>query len=253
MNLVSLESIIDVGFVLLVLTVCFQSVVSNSRTSKKNYERWKAQLEELASILRTLIDEAAVASNSFDRSLLRRKVELQDLLVRIESARDEVHGSAQQVIELEEAKEFASEDFPNDTWRVSSSVHRPKRHALRSRIEITPNDTPYYDSQLTAEAPENEKRAIAKRNIEVDDPIVIRIAKRLLARGQEIHVVARKLELPIAEVRHLDAALRRELGDFSEADDLQFGEGDEREHWTSNEPTAEHVDLELDLEEELDR
>jgi hypothetical protein len=36
------------------------------------------------------------------------------------------------------------------------------------------------------------------------DPIAYRIARRLLSQGIEIHVVARKLDLPVSEIRMLD-------------------------------------------------
>ncbi|OVE80211.1 hypothetical protein BVY02_01035, partial [bacterium J17] len=42
------------------------------------------------------------------------------------------------------------------------------------------------------------------------DPVAFKIAKRLLNSGKEIHVVARKLDLPVSEVRLLDSLLRQE-------------------------------------------
>nr|MBP9838682.1 hypothetical protein [Pseudomonadota bacterium] len=40
------------------------------------------------------------------------------------------------------------------------------------------------------------------------DPVTLKVAKRLLSQGQEIHRVARKLELPISQVRELDRMMR---------------------------------------------
>jgi hypothetical protein len=42
------------------------------------------------------------------------------------------------------------------------------------------------------------------------DPTTYSVARRLLARGAELHVVARKLEIPLAEVRLLDKLMRSE-------------------------------------------
>ena len=43
------------------------------------------------------------------------------------------------------------------------------------------------------------------------DPTTYRIARRLLLEGKEIHVVARKLDLPVSEIRELDRLLREQL------------------------------------------
>ncbi len=42
------------------------------------------------------------------------------------------------------------------------------------------------------------------------DPATFHIARRLLKEGKEIHVVARKLELPVSEIRSLERMLRQE-------------------------------------------
>jgi hypothetical protein len=41
------------------------------------------------------------------------------------------------------------------------------------------------------------------------DPVTYKIARRMLLSGQELHIVARKLELPLAELRILDKMLRQ--------------------------------------------
>ncbi len=44
------------------------------------------------------------------------------------------------------------------------------------------------------------------------DPIAYKVARRMLEAGKEIHIVARKLDLPIAAVREIDLLLRRAKG-----------------------------------------
>src|SRR5690606_27034515 len=43
------------------------------------------------------------------------------------------------------------------------------------------------------------------------DPAAITVARRLLRMGKKIHVVARKVDLPVSDVREFDRAIRAEL------------------------------------------
>ena len=51
----------------------------------------------------------------------------------------------------------------------------------------------------------NDSARAERELLRTIDPVALRVAERLLQGGQEIHVVARKLELSIAQVRAIDA------------------------------------------------
>lgn len=75
-------------------------------------------------------------------------------------------------------------------------------------------------SQLeAAEALQDEVERETYEQLSIVDPTAYRIARRLLAAGKEIHVVARKLDLPVSEVRLLDRLMRHERKDFIPVDE----------------------------------
>jgi hypothetical protein len=257
------QSLVDIGFVLFVIAACYQSLFSSggSRTSAQAVH----QTRQLESSLREMIDEASAAGSNLNRSLLKRKDELQSLIQKIDEAKLE----AQTVIEAPRPqplsiprrasapaapapKQIVEEDLPNDSWRdgLSATVTLEEladrssdtiqiSKAASKPVEQKPVETASDESRTiesltqqlnTMLRAEQAKKLGLGNEIEVMkdsakqplnkgfvgssvDPSVYRIARRLLASGKEIHVVARKLELPVAEVRLIDRMLREELGE----------------------------------------
>ena len=55
------------------------------------------------------------------------------------------------------------------------------------------------------------------------DPTTYSVARRLLARGTELHIVARKLDIPLAEVRLLDKLMRSEGNGRATEEEISTG------------------------------
>jgi len=66
--------------------------------------------------------------------------------------------------------------------------------------------------KIQANEKDEEERVAQEtfKRLSIMDPTAYRIARRLLADGTEIHVVARKLDLPVSEMRLLDRLMREE-------------------------------------------
>ena len=96
---------------------------------------------------------------------------------------------------------------------VRAFVPKEDRESLAESIELVRAGTPESDTY--------NKTSIV-------DPVTYRIARRLLRGGKEIHVVARKIELPVSEVRLLDKLMRQEqdIDEFEE----EKGNGVEVKH-----------------------
>lgn len=109
--------------------------------------------------------------------------------------------------ELEALLEQAS-----DTIELTSAPTAELPPAFSRR----PADEPESDERL----PLSEQIEVVRADADIDDadreplildPVAYKVARRLLSNGQEIHVVARKLEIPLSEIRLLDRIMRREL------------------------------------------
>jgi lambda repressor-like predicted transcriptional regulator len=222
------SSLIDIAFVVVIAASCFFAITRSGSGGDERSAKIQADLQNLEETLRELITEAGIASNSLDRSLSRRKEELQILVERIEVLKDEVQNppKPQRAKKKGREKRFAAEaalgqsqpldeDVPNETWlraspSTSISSYGPAQYAnvksLANQIEVL--DVP-------SESVSDEQIADAREAARSIDPIALQIAKRLLKNGKEIHLVARKLELPIAQVRVIDTLLRRESGEFT--------------------------------------
>ena len=215
----------DTGFVLFVVFTCGYSLFGNSSGPSAKSKRWIEELRQLQETLRELIGEATAASSSLDRTLQKRKLELEKLLQRLESAT--------------ESREI-TDDYPNETWvnRSRASEAPPQQvRAPAPQRATTPQRGGVQSSQLTqAQLTQalNNRRAQAQamidpqesdlaRRIEVfldgkkplratsedgPDPVAYKVARRLLQEGKEIHIVAKKVGLPVEEVRVLDSMLR---------------------------------------------
>lgn len=227
------SSFVDIAFVVVIAGSCFFAI-TRSGSGEERSARVQADLQNLEETLRELITEAGIASNSLDRSLTRRKEELQLLIERIEVLKEEVQNQPKPTRAKRKSREkrFAAEatpsqsqrqspeqsldeDVPNETWLRSGpsksiSGYGAAQYAnvgsLANQIEVL--DVP-------AEPVTDEQFADAREAARSIDPVSLQIAKRLLKNGKEIHLVARKLELPIAQVRIIDTLMRRESGEFT--------------------------------------
>ncbi len=268
-SIANIQTVVDIGFVVLVIFICIKTLLSESGEGDSTYKKWKQDLKELSDSLRLLIDEASIASNQFDRNLLRRRDELEILLHRLQQTEGMITKNAfeepQRVMQKGEPKEKATkQDLPNSSWyepfsktktfdspkdfngkkkgnfelehlveeqrdSLDLSTTREQRsrssqreeslelqqysgesfqddisqgQALREQVRLVK------ESQGAGERRGEFRRPLLGHN---QDPVAYKIARRLLLQGQEIHVVARKLELPLSEVRILDKLVREEL------------------------------------------
>jgi hypothetical protein len=219
---IGLEAIIDIGFVILVVGLCGHNVFIATRSAEKRSKQFYQELRDLEKSLRSLIDQAATQSHQFEQSLGRKKHELEFLLRNLESIESSAKASG------------VINEFPNETW---NRPNRPSRgmneytlgdednytieleqvaNLQQDKINISRARTPKESKQVIADPRKarktlNEKIQVSKNGIPIrrgPDPVPYRIARRLLASGQEIHVVARKLELPLSEVRLIDKLIR---------------------------------------------
>jgi len=209
------EQLIDTGFVLFVVFTCGYSILSNRDRGQEKSRKWIEELSALQEALRELIGEASAASSNLDRTLVKRKQELETLIKKIDAAK-----ASSEVPEL-----------PNDTWERRAQPERAPQESRQSQPRQEPRPRP---TTPAPSAPQLPRRPIADprdselaRRIEVIleskpapkpasedslDPVAYKIAKRLLLSGKEIHLVARKVGLPVEEVRVLDTMLREAEG-----------------------------------------
>ena len=212
----NIQAVIDIMFAIVVVAACFITMSQSSRggSDRKN-AKWRDELIELQSVLKELIENAGIASNNLDRRLLKRKEELEVLLQKIE----------------DQQKLHKSEELPNPSWsQKKESVNRTMTD-FTSETEPTTVSEQQDRQQSPLDQHEELERLISfaksiNQDIEkVDepmtglnvqnfanqiDPSTYKIAKRLIAEGHEINVIARKLEMPLAQVRLLDRIIRNE-------------------------------------------
>ena len=210
----------------------------DEREVQRRADQWQGELQQVEGVLRRLVADATSASQSLDRQLSRRHEELAALARRIDQ-----HNTEQNVRLNPELLAIANEnavsaaapqslldDLPNPTWLKSSkpavSQKAKNKHTeqfdtenqaraieplpgLSSEIEV--------EKQLESPPPSSHEAIIAAlpsalgvSMLSNTDIAAYRVAARLLANGKEIHVVARKLGLPIHEIRGLDLLLRGE-------------------------------------------
>ena len=284
---INFSQVVDLGFVALVSFVCIKNIFGNSAdAASRRAEAVRGDLRELESALRGLIGEASAASGNLDKSLNRRKAELELLLNRIENkteTSDEVFapippGPASSIPASRAAgsrgyknSSVAAEDqgedqLPNDTWVLGHSEESSSgavAESLRSLIESSEDSVTLSSEfeQFALKKHQQQKKAAsaasavtavtkkaeASKPVEIKsakpkaslgsslaqrlaqakteqqaeyipsfiEPGAFRVAKRLLMSGQEIHVVARKLDLPLGDVRVIERLAR---GDWEETE-----------------------------------
>lgn len=239
-NSIDFATLVDLGFVFLVAASALTALMRDTTSAEKRALRLSHELAGLETALRELIGEAAAASSSLDRNLLRRKQELEQLIVRCESILAEKHSSEQV------AETHTDPDFPNRSW----IEERPKGVAVKRKSQTGTES--YWLEELATETQDtadlnrrhdyNETRVAQRefvsaatanrrftqqplaREVEVvhhqedraerrfleefGDSVPHKIARRLLLSGKEIDVVAKKLNMPLAEIRAIDTIIR---------------------------------------------
>lgn len=217
----NLSTLIDIAFVGFVSFACWKSMRLASAGAAGMSEAGRAELQELEKVLRSLIDEAGEASVGLERRLSRRKEEIEMLLKRAEQL---VQDAPQQQPSSRQAPRNAApkqrpvpaaettlleldDELPNTSWQTSRQprgAQDPIETAAarqRDTVQLTKNT----EEELSQAA----QRTFAQ--LSITDPIAYKIARRLLSQGVEIHVVARKLDVPLSEIRVLDRLMREEL------------------------------------------
>lgn len=278
---ISINQLVDIGFVGLVLFACSKSLFTRGDRMTSRTKQWRDELRALEATLRELIGEATAAGNNLNRSLLKRREELNTLVSKMEGIkadaesfledRETVHVEAP--VKARPARAAApkptatpvkhphafEEELPNASWNLpeaKAATRAPISHRAtyqQSHFEEAADDNSAESIELdqlielqedhvslssrpaqraipapkaSAKKPNisDLARKLAQLNQERDaeavtpapagiDPTAYRVARRLLASGREIHVVARKLELPIAEVRMIERMMRLERGE----------------------------------------
>lgn len=249
------RSIIDIGFVGFVTFTCFTALGRDGSSGEHRKERWRAELKELEESLKGLIREAGQASASLDRSLLQRKRELESLLRKLEEK--ERNGSSKisssilddeelpnstwvrgvsdeaalpktsapipQVAQRGGAKKSETAELEalitsaHDTVSVSPQLKASPEPAPKNTVSNSALSSLAQQIELINEEEELENATYELTSIM--DRGTYRIARRLLNEGKELDIVARKLELPVSEVRLLERLMRQEKLN-QEAEDL---------------------------------
>lgn len=241
---INVGTLTDIGFVVFVSIACWQSLFAPARSEERRRGKWKAELTQVESMLKTLITEAGSAGVHLQTSLLERQRELETLLERIEGAQGEPTQFTIGTKAAAPRKGAAvySTEVPNESWlkpfqvpvAAPAPVQAPKAAPVKaptletlaaqrtdqvslsaaSMAAMRPAPTPQAARPDLNSQIEMTRAATAQefpsQNSPVRDPMAYQVAKRLLAEGKEIHVVSRKLELPLAEVRMLDKLMRQE-------------------------------------------
>lgn len=225
------SNLIDIGFTVLTTVICIKFLTQQTFDSGKTIGYWRKELKGVEQTIRNLISEAMTVNNNLDKTLVKRKSDLEKLLHNLEK----IENKLDQV-----------EEFPNDSWRrkeedlrlenieqvnqtspnslaedardsISLSTKDSFSGSAKSKRTIFTKTAKSLCEQIEIKKPENIKQTSqTPRNTTVIDPVTLKVAKRMLAQGKEIHVVAKKLELSVSQIRVIDRLLR-EQGMESEA------------------------------------
>ena len=246
----SYAQVVDIGFIIAVMAVCFQVLFGASDSLHRKTKRWKDELRYLEDTLRTLIAEAGATGNNLNRNLVKRKEELTALLQQIEEAKlNELADRETRAARPAPRRQPPVEDLPNESWapkaaprKSEASLPDEQGDYLELQALATPDEVTISTqvrrapvAQASAAQAKPSKPTSTKivselaKQIEISrkreneshprgfsgasaDQTVYRIAERLLRSGKEIHVVARKLEIPLSEVRLIESQIRSEDG-----------------------------------------
>ncbi len=220
------QQLADIGFLLLVTGVSLRSLLVDRDALQKQRAVWKSELIGLEGSLRELIGEAAEASTLFDSNIQRRQKELELVLSKIEAKVAKVTNSSSHFKVIPSTQD---EEIVDPPWVTDDELPRHLRSQLEStsdnyncepvtrltqKASKVRSDRKVSDGysrsslreELEVEAVDNDEELFKQTSIV--DPAAFKIAKRLLLEGKEIHVISRKLDIPVSEVRHLELLIR---------------------------------------------
>jgi hypothetical protein len=229
---ISIDQFADIGFGLLVAGICLKTLFTDKNALNKQREVWREELHQLESSLKELITEASDASEIFDKKIQRRQNEIKALLEKTENSIKQINlqdlqnsspskNGTQTLAETLEVIEKVDPPWALEIPKnIEESLKKSEKGAslryktLSSMGKISNTTIESKDSlknQIEIEKEEQEKADnFIFQQTSIVDPVAFRIAKRLLLEGKELHIVARKLELPVSEIRHLDTLLREQ-------------------------------------------
>ena len=239
----------DIGFTLLIAGVCLRTLLFDREVNVKQRMLWKQELLEVEKSLKMLIDEATHASSIFDRQITEKQGNIQKLVNKAESllkasiSNAKINKSKSISSNQEESLyDEGSYDFPYSTsktlkaqdsssdWTYGEEI--PSH--LVDAIEVADREEdPSYNKR---NVPQKNRKTMVREQLDknmilkneekkkqellldekifsqtsIVDPVAFRIAKRLLLEGKELHVIARKLEMPVSEIRHLETLIRQQ-------------------------------------------
>lgn len=226
----------DFGFALLVGGICLRTLLFDREANTKQRAIWKHELLELEKSLRELIDEASHASEVFDRQLNTRQKTLESLVEKSESllkasisnsvktnSRDrlrpnEIRTKKSNSTRLNSANNSADWIYGDDLPNHLASALEESDDVVLNQVPVQNKKTQQIRKEQQIQSAENSKAAEEEQQIidekifsqtSIVDPVAFRIAKRLLLEGKELHVIARKLEIPVSEIRHLEMLIRQ--------------------------------------------
>lgn len=240
-----LEQYADIGFTLVIGGVCLRTLLFDREVNVKQRAVWKQELRELEKSLRLLIDEASHASHQFDSQLSQKQIHIQKLLDKAEtllktsisnatvsqgrkSNSDAQRRNAAQR-DLSSRQELRS-DYDLDDWTYGERIYTEDTQGndfifeeeqqgsyTRNKRQHTKKDQSILEAKKIEQMKNEERKkqeALADEKIfaqtSIVDPVAYKIAKRLLLEGKELHVIARKLEMPVSEIRHLETLIRQQ-------------------------------------------
>jgi hypothetical protein len=235
LDLIQIADIADIGFVLLVVAACLRGLVASAEQSVVDDPARYEELRHVEAMLRELVAEAGAASANLDRQLLARKRELESLLGRLEAVGESVQAvqnpnaaRSSQAVKPAAAPQAVEEDLPNASWVAAPlPLEEEEPFELDALLSDTADTVSFSnDSELASPLADQIEVSDAANQTDIRmsfgdregesllsqlDPIAVKVARRLIADGQEIHKIARKLDLPIAQVRVLDRLLRNQM------------------------------------------
>ncbi len=233
-----LEQYADLGFALLVGGICIRTLLFDRDTNVKQRAIWKHELTELEKSLRQLIDEATEASRSFDHQLNQRQSTLDKLVVKAEGLlKSSISNASRNMPATTKAVSQKNETTPYNRYEKNvattkddsrSWVHGDdlpdhllttldevedkssiQSKSLSSKVETVLSNTE--NALDITQAPSNElSDDEIFQQTSIVDPAAFVIAKRLLLEGKELHIIARKLDMPVSEIRHLEMLIREQ-------------------------------------------
>lgn len=234
-NNLNIDQWADLGFGILVAGICVKTLFTDKNALKKQRELWREELKELEGSLKELISAAGNASKEFDISIKNRQDELSSLLLKVENTIEEAKSinSSVSIKEQVQTKSSQTKTINNINSKDETEVIDPPWAKLQDQVVIEKNTKDENSSSLkyktlSSLANYSQKGSKVELKPQVDaekleqdkldyeifqqtsivDIIAFKVAKRLLLAGKELHVVARKLDLPVSEIRLLDGLLR---------------------------------------------